>query len=75
MLPPPTSAPKKPATAIPQAIKEALEINPRVWLYPVSSFNGKKEGVTRKVWTIPQTELKLASKKPRQTIVEITGKL
>jgi hypothetical protein len=25
-----------------QAVKEALTGNPRVWLYPVSSFNGKK---------------------------------
>ena len=120
--PQPTSAPRKPATTIPQAIKDALETNPRVWLYPVGSFNGKKEsgwlafsadyletavadatgiehnelagdiatvlqrhkvkegyavleGVTRKVWAIPQTELKLASKKPRQTIVEITDEL
>jgi hypothetical protein len=116
-------SPKKPATTIAQAIKEALETNPRVWLYPVGSFNGKKEngwlafsadyletavadatgiehnelareiatvlqrhkartgyavleGVTRKVWAISQSELKLkTAKKLRPTPVEVADKL
>jgi hypothetical protein len=119
----PVSAPKKLPGLVAQAVKEALTVNPRVWLYRVGAFNGKKEegwlafsadylqtavaqttganiddlsqeilavlrrhnartgyavleGVTRRVWVIPQSELKLKDgKKPRPTLVDIADKL
>jgi hypothetical protein len=117
------SPPKKLPELVAQGVQQALTGNSRVWLYPVSSFNGKKEdgwvafsadylhsavaqatgadtdeltreiavvlqrhkarsgyavleGVTRRVWAIPQSRLKFkAGKKPRPTSVEITDKL
>jgi DNA helicase HerA-like ATPase len=117
------SPPKKLPELVAQAVKEALTGNPRVWLYLVSSFNGKKEdgwlafsadylhsavaqvtgadtdeltreiavvlqrhkarsgfavleGITRRVWAIPQSHLKFkAGKKPRPTPVELADKL
>jgi DNA helicase HerA-like ATPase len=117
------SPPKKLPELVAQAVQQALTGNPRVWLYPVSSFNGKKEdgwlafsadylhsavaqatgadtdeltreiavvlqrhkarsgyavleGVTRRVWAIPQADLKFkVGKKPRPTPVQIADKL
>ncbi len=119
----PASAPKKLPALVAQAVQEALTANPRVWLYPVVAFNGKKEdgwlafsadylqtavaqaagadadelareiaavlqrhkvrtgyavleGITRRVWVIPQSDLKFkAGKKPRPIPVEITDSL
>ena len=123
LMAPSKSTVKKSTGSVPQAIKDALETNSRVWLYPVRAFNGKEEkgllafsvdylqatvsqtasghpedllreianilrrhkaragyavleGVTRPVWAIPQSELKLkGQKKPRPTLVEVTDKL
>lgn len=105
-----------------QAVRDALESNARVWLYPVRSFAGREEkgwvafsaeylqaavsqtvegdsaelekdiftvlarhkvrtgyavleGVTRRVWAIPQAELKLRSGKAlRPTAVDVADK-
>ncbi len=112
---------RRPA-AVAQAVRDALESNARVWLYPVRSFAGREEkgwvafsaeylqaavsqtvegdsaelekdiftvlarhkvrtgyavleGVTRRVWAIPQAELKLRSGKAlRPTAVDVADK-
>jgi uncharacterized protein len=117
------SAPKKSSPTIAEAVRNALEGNSRVWLYPVRTFNGREdkgwvafsvdylqatvsqtavdnledlpgeiakilqrhkartgyavlEGITRPVWAIPQSDLKLKTqKRPRPTLVEVTDKL
>jgi DNA helicase HerA-like ATPase len=112
---------KRPA-AIAQAVRNALETNGRVWLYPVRSYAGREErgylafssdylhaavcqtvdadsdevkkqiaavlarhnvrvgyavleGITRQVWVISETELKLRSgKRPRPTPVDVSDR-
>lgn len=109
-------------TAVAQAVRDALDSNARVWLYPVRTFAGRQEkgwvafsvdclqavvsqtvggdsgklekdifavlardkvrmgyavlgGVTRRVWAIPQAELKLRSGKTlRPTAVDVADK-
>jgi DNA helicase HerA-like ATPase len=120
-IPTPTS--KKSPPPVAEAVRNALESNSRVWLYPVRAFNGREdkgwvafsvdylqatvsqtisdnleglpreianvlqrhkarngyavlEGVTRPVWAILQSDLKLkGQKKPRPTVVEVSDKL